>query len=129
MNKKHLPHVIGLLFLALVAENFFSATWDNTFVSGRAWFPGVAEIVEALFFVVLFVPTGFVLVRLVHSENPLRLAAWFGAIYGVLSLLLFRHSTTATNPFDLLFFYGKYAVPAWGAWLGALMSVRLRKVQ
>ena len=129
MKKTDLVHVLGLLFVALIAENFLSTGWDNAFVSGRAWFPGIAELVEALFFVVLFVPAGFILVRLVQRDNPTRFAAWFGAAYGVLSLVLFRHGTTASDPLDLVFFYGKYAVPAWAAWLGALMSVRMRKAR
>lgn len=127
MTKKDLPHVIALLLVTLVVENFFSAAWDNALVSGRGWFPGVAQLVEALFFVVLFVPVGFVLARLVQSNNPTRLAACFGAAYGALSLLLYRHSTTSSDPFDLFFFYGKYAFPALGAWFGALISAHLRR--
>ncbi|HEY0684007.1 MAG TPA: hypothetical protein VGD45_16875 [Steroidobacter sp.] len=128
MKKTDLVHVVGLLFVTLVVENFLSASWDNSFVSGRAWFPGVAELVEALFFVAVFVPAGFVLVRLVETKNSARFAAWFGVAYGVLSLLLFRHSTTASNPLDVLFFYAKFAVPAWAAWLGAVISARMRSV-
>jgi hypothetical protein len=97
-------------------------------VAGRAWPFGVAELVEALFFVILFVPIGFFLVRLIRSSNPTRLALWFGLTYGVMSVVLFRHSTTASDPISLLFFYAKYATPMLGAWVGAWLSERMRSV-
>jgi hypothetical protein len=95
---------------------------------GHAWPVGVAEFLEALFFVILFVPIGFVLVRLIKSPSPARLALWFGLVYGVMSVVLFRHSTTASDPVSLLFFYAKYATPMLGAWVGAWISERTRSV-
>ena len=128
MTTRKLPHAIGLLLVALIIENFLSSAWDDALVSGHAWPVGVAELVEALFFVILFVPIGFVLVRLIKSPNPSRLALWFGLAYGVISVVLFRHTTTASDPVNLLFFYAKYATPMLGAWVGAWISDRARSV-
>jgi hypothetical protein len=128
MTARNLPHVIGLLLVALIIENFLSPEWDNALVSGHAWPVGVAELVEGLFFVVLFVPVGFVLVRLIKTPNPARFALWFGLAYGVISLVLFRHATTASDPVSLLFFYAKYVAPLLGAWVGAWISERTRSV-
>lgn len=124
---KNIVHVVGLALVALVLENFLSATWDNIFVAGRAWPFGVHALVASSFFAVVFVPFGFILARLVQSPQPVKWAVWSGLAYGVLTILLFQQHTSSSDPLDLFFFYFKFAVPALSSWLGASLSEYFRR--